>query len=118
MLEFPALKTGVKGQYPFSRDILAEARVFTFLGGRQQRFPASKVRRQWTLHLELLDEEEAWAVEEFARRHYETAEPFRFMDPLTGTEHWPCFLAGKRLEGIADGPMRRRSRLVVIEGGV
>lgn len=118
MLEFPALKTGVKGQYPLSREIVAEARVFTFLDGRKQRFPSSKARRQWAVQLDLLDEEEAWAVEEFARRHFETAEPFRFTDPLTGTEHWPCYLAGKRFGGAADGPMKRRCQLLVIEGGV
>lgn len=118
MLEFPTLKTGVKGQYPLTREVLAEARVFTFLDGRQQRFPATKARMRWTLHLEMLDEEEAWAVEEFARRHFETAEPFRFTDPLTGTEYWPCFLGGRQFGSAAEGPMRRRLKLLVIEGEV
>lgn len=118
MLEFPKLRTGVTGQHPLASELLAETRVFTFLDGRQQRFPARKPRRKWTVRLDLLDEEEAWAVEEFARRHFETAEPFRFTDPRTGIEHSPCHLAGKGFDGAADGPMRRRCTLVVVEGGV
>lgn len=118
MLDFPRLKTGVNGQYPLTCEILAEARILRFIGGREQRFPTRKPRRRWTVRLDLLDEEEAWAVEEFARKHYETAEPFRFTDPLTGAEHWPCFLAGKEFSCAVEGPLKRRATLVVAEGGV
>jgi hypothetical protein len=116
VLEFPTLRTGVAGQYPLRREVLAEIRVYTFLDGRQQRFPAAKLRRRWTLQLDLLDEEEAWAVEEFARQHFETAEPFRFTDPQTGTVHWPCYLLGKSFATDAKGPKHRGCTLVVIEG--
>lgn len=116
MLEFPTLRTGVAGQYPLSREFLAETRVYTFLDGRQQRFPAAKLRRRWTLQLDMLDEQEAWAVEEFARQHFETAEPFRFKDPHTGMVHWPCFLQGRSFSSDASGPMHRGCVLVVIEG--
>lgn len=118
MLEFPRLKTGVNGQHPLTCEILAEARVFRFLGGREQRFLAKKPRRRWTVRLELLDEEEAWAIEEFARKHFETAEPFRFTDPLTGVAYWPCFLAGREFRSAAEGPLKRQATLVVAEGGV
>ncbi len=118
MLEFPNLKTGVNGQHPLTCEILAEARVFRFLGGREQRFPARRPLRRWTIRLDLLDEEEAWAVEEFARKHFETAEPFLFRDPLTGTEHWPCYLAGRQFSSAAEGPLKRKATLVVAEGGV
>lgn len=117
MLEFPRLKTGVKGQHPITCEILADTRVFRFLDGQTQRFPARKLRRRWTVHLDLLDEEEAWQVEEFARKHFMTAEPFRFVDPRTGREYAPCHLAGSRFEVTADGPMKRRCSLVVMEGG-
>jgi phage-related protein len=117
MLEFPKLRSGVTVQHPLTCKLQAETRVLKFLDGRQQRFPAKKPQRKWTVHLELMDEEEAWALEDFARRHFETAEPFRFTDPRTGVEYAHCYLAGKEFEVAADGPMKRRCTLVVVEGG-
>lgn len=117
MLEFPRLKTGVKGQHPITCEIVADTRVFRFLDGQTQRFPARKPRRRWTVRLDLLDEEEAWLIEQFARQHFVTAEPFRFVDPRTGREHAPCHLAGNEVGVVADGPMKRRCSLVVVEGG-
>jgi hypothetical protein len=117
MLEFPKLRTGVTAQHPLACVLLSETRIFTFLDGRQQRFPVTKPRKKWILRLDQLDESEAWAVEEFARRHFETAEPFRFKDPRTGVEHAPCYLARNEFQITADGPMKRRCTLVVVEGG-
>lgn len=116
MLEFPRLKTGVSAQYPLQREILAETRTFTFLDGKQQRFPVKRLRRRWAVRLEDLAEDEAAAIETFAFQHRETGEAFRFLDPVTGREHYPCYLEGRAQQQTAVGPGRRQSVLIVVEG--
>ncbi len=117
MLEFPKLKTQAEVQYPVQMELEAATAVFTFLDGKQQRFPQLRPRRRWIILLDQLDENEAARLAEFARRHRETAEPFRFTDPLTGAQHYPCYLDGGEHEQSALGPGRRRTSLVVVEGG-
>lgn len=117
MLEFPRLKTGVSAQYPVQREILGETRTFTFLDGKQQRFPVKRLRRRWVIRFRDLSEEEAAAVEEFAFQHRETGEAFRFLDPVTGREHFPCYLEGRSQVQSAVGPGRRESVVVIVEGG-
>lgn len=116
MLEFPQLKTGVRAQYPLEKELLAWTKVFRFLDGRQQRFPVKKMRKRWRIQLDQLDEKETAVLEEFARRHRETAEPFRFTDPMTGSEHWPCHLEGGEHTQFVSGPARGGTVLVVVEG--
>jgi len=116
MLEFPRLKTGAGAQYPVVVEMRAATRVFTFLDGRQQRFPASRPCRKWRIEYDELDETEAARLEEFSARHRETAEPFRFTDPLTGREHWPCYLEGREQVQVVKGPGRRKMTLIVVEG--
>lgn len=116
MLEFPRLKTGVSAQYPLQRETVVRIRRFTFLDGKQQRFPAKKFHRRWVLWLSELGEEEAAAIESLAFRHRETGEPFRFEDPITGRVHYPCYLEERAQEQTALGPGRRKSALVIVEG--
>lgn len=117
MLEFPRLKTGVSAQYPLHREIIGETRTLTFLDGKQQRFPGKRIHRRWILRLGELGEEEAAAIENFAFQHRQTGEPFRFADPLSGREHFPCYLEGRVQRQSALGPGRRQSILIVVEGG-
>ncbi len=117
MLEFPKLKTKAEVQYPVTLELQAATTVFTFLDGKQQRFPQRRPRRRWTIVLDQLDENEAARLAEFATRHRESAEPFRFTDPFTGTQHYPCYLEGREHEQAAIGAGHRRTSLIVVEGG-
>lgn len=116
MLEFPRLTTGPSAQYPLQCEILGGVKRFTFLDGKQQRFPARKMRRRWILSLGELREDEAADIESFALRHRETGEPFRFTDPLTGRAYFPCYLEGRVQQQTALGPGRKQTVLVIVEG--
>lgn len=117
MLRFPRLKTGVQAQHPLQKKCEFPVRIFTFLDGKEQRFPASRGRRSWTVRLDQLDEREAADVEAFARAHFLTLEPFEFTDPATGRLHGPCRLAGNSFEAESDGAMRLRTTIVIVEEG-
>jgi phage-related protein len=117
MLQFPRLKTGVQAQHPFPKTYEFPVRIFTFLDGKEQRFPAGRGRRSWTVYLGELDEREAADVEAFAKAHFLTLEPFEFTDPVTGRKHGPCRLAGGSLAVEGAGTGRRGTTLVIVEEG-
>jgi len=115
MLEFPRLKTGAAVQYPVEYTAESPVRAFTFLDGSQQRFARQRTRRRWILRLDLLDDDEAARLEEFARRHFRTREPFQFVDPRTGVAYSPCRLEGGQQQVQARGAGRTGATLVITE---
>jgi hypothetical protein len=115
MLEFPRLKTGVAVQYPVEYAADSPVRAFTFLDGTQQRFVRKRIRRRWIVRLDQLDEGEAARLEEFAKRHFQTLEPFEFVDPRTGVAYSPCLLEGGEQHVQALGPGRSGATLVIVE---
>lgn len=116
MLEFPKLKTGVSAQYGLWSEVRAKTRVMEFIDGSEQRYRVTKPRRRWVVRLEQLDEGEAARVEEFARRHFETLESFRFTDPVSGSVHDGCVLEGTSREVEARSRENCGLKLVVAEG--
>lgn len=115
MLQFPRLKTGVQAQHPLHRTFEFPVRIFTFLDGKEQRFPVRRGRKSWTVYLDQLDEREASEVEAFARMHFLTLEPFEFTDPVTGRNHGPCRLAGGSVEVEGTAIRRLGTTLVIVE---
>ena len=86
MASFPALKTGAYAQYPSDRTRGFATSVYRFLDGSEQRFPGySAPLRRWIIRLDLLDEEELVALEQFFVSQAGRAGTFAFTDPWNGT---------------------------------
>lgn len=115
MLTFPRLRTGAVVQYPFERAIEQPVSVFTFLDGKEQRFPSRRCRRKWVVRLDQMDEQEAAAVDSLVRAHLLTLEPFQFTDPWSGTIHDRCRIATERHETGSIGVANRAIYLVIVE---
>ena len=68
MATFPILKTGAVAQYPARRRVEFQNQAVRFVNGSEQRYrDCTAPRRGWEIALELLDEGELAAVEEFFR---------------------------------------------------
>ncbi|MBI5280518.1 MAG: hypothetical protein HY858_02460 [Candidatus Solibacter usitatus] len=113
MSQFPMLKTGAAAQYPLERESRRGVRVMRFLDGSEQRYAARKERRRWVVRVDQLDEREAAALSEFARRYFETLERFAFTDPADGSVHPQCVLEGERQTVLAGGEWRFGTTLVI-----
>ena len=63
---FPTLKTGAVMQYPAQRTLQFNTDAIRFLDGTEQRFRDNpSVLHQWTIQLDLLDESELAAFDQF-----------------------------------------------------
>jgi len=119
MASFPILKTGAIAQYPVSRRVEFQNQTVRFVNGGEQRYrDCGNARRRWEIGLNLLDDGELAAVEEFFLSMGGTFETFTFVDPWDGVEYANCSLAGDVLEVAALGEMRGRATLVVVENRV
>src|SRR5689334_7419945 len=99
MPSFPALKTGAIAQYPASRCVEFQNQAVRFVSGAEQRYrDCGKARHRWEIALQLLDEGERAAIEEFFRAMGGSFETFVFVDPWDGVEYENCSLAGDELE--------------------
>ncbi len=95
MIAFPLLKTGVVLQYPATRMIQNPTCVLSFLDGTEQRFPLYRSPlRKWTIRLDLLDENEMAALEDFFLAEQGQAGNFAFTDPRDGSAYPNCSLEG------------------------
>ena len=83
MAIFPALKTGAYAQYPSDRTRQFATAAYRFLDGSEQRFAhyGSPLRR-WTIRLNLLDEAELTALEQFYVAQGGRDGTFTFTDPF------------------------------------
>ena len=116
MASFPVLKTGAIAQYPSDRTRSFSTQVFRFLDGSEQRFPAFTAQmRQWTVRLDLLDEAELAALEEFFVGEDGRAGAFAFTDPFDGTVYSNCSFASDTLAVQFEGPMKGVTQVVVKE---
>jgi hypothetical protein len=115
-LRFPILKTGAVAQYPASRHIEFRNRAVRFVDGTEQRYrDCSGPLRRWEIALQLLDEGELAAIDEFFRATGGTFGTFAFVDPWDGVEYANCSLAEDELEIAAMAEMRGNAKLVVLE---
>jgi hypothetical protein len=116
MSNFPLLKTGAFLQYPAIRHIQNSTCVLRFLDGTEQRFrDYPSPARRWTVRLDLLDEAEMAALEEFLISQQGQSGRFSFTDPWEGTTHADCSLEGDVVPLEFIGISRGRSMLVVKE---
>jgi phage-related protein len=96
---FPLLKTGAIAQYPSDRTQQTFTSVFRFVDGSEQRFrTGSTPLKKWLIRLDLLDESELTALEEFFSSQAGRFGSFAFTDPWDNTVHSDCSLDSDQLE--------------------
>jgi len=113
---FPKLKTGAVAQYPLSRELrLASERVRFVDGGYQRYRDAGVIRRRWMIQLDLLDEGEMAAMEEFFAAVAGTYTTFPFTDPWDGKEYEGCRLESDEVDFTASREMQGSTTLTVTQ---
>lgn len=113
---FPILKTGAVAQYPATNTTQFASFVVRFLDGGDQRyrqFPSSL--RRWTIKLNMLDEAELSAIEEFFISQKGRFGTFAFVDPWTQTTFANCSLDQDTLDCQLQGEAQGSTSLVVVE---
>lgn len=115
-VSFPALKTGAVAQYPSDRAVQASAQVFRFLDGSEQRFLAfGAPLHKWRIQLNLLDERELIALEQFFASQAGRSGSFTFTDPWDGTVYANCSFDEDAFASELIGPGRGTAQVVVKE---
>lgn len=118
MTEFPKLQSGSVAQYPLARGHAYETHVVRFLDGSEQRHALGKRRREWTVVLDGLSEEETAVLLDFVDAVRGRGATFAFTDPQSGRRHERCRLGEDRTVWDWDARGRVSGRLMVIEEGV
>jgi len=115
MAEFPKLKTGAVAQYPSSREARLRNDSVRFLDGTFQRYrDAGAIERRWVIQLELLDEGEMAALEEFFVSMEGAFGEFTFNDPWDGQPYEHCRI-GDEATFISAGEMQGSTTLTVTQ---
>jgi phage-related protein len=116
MNTFPALKTGAVAQYPAQKQVQFSTQVVRFVDGSEQRFADyGTPLHHWVIRLQLLDESEMYAIQQFYRELQGASGSFSFTDPWSGTVYPNCSLEGDTLSEQFDAEMRGQTRLIVRE---
>jgi hypothetical protein len=116
MATLPQLKTGAVLQYPASKEVAFSTGIVRFLDGAEQRYREYKAPlRRWIIRLNLLDEAELSALEEFFASREGQAGSFSFIDPWSAAAYADCSLDSDSMESGALDQMRCRTTLVVRE---
>jgi hypothetical protein len=116
---FPTLKTGAVAQYPATKTNQFASFVVRFLDGGDQRyrqFPAPL--RSWIIKLNMLDEAELKALEQFFVAQEGSFGTFSFVDPWTQTTIANCSLDQDMLQYAVLGELQGTAQLVVVENRV
>lgn len=115
-MRFPVLKTGAVAQYPAAKGLRMGTQVVRFVDGSEQRYrEQGRARRWWVIRLELLDEAEVAAIEEFFADCQGAFGSFAFTDPWDATEYGDCSLEQESLEAAMAGELRGATALVIRE---
>jgi hypothetical protein len=113
---FPTLKTGAVTQYPTKRALQFNTDAIRFLDGTEQRFRDNpSVLHEWTIQLDLLDETELAAFDQFFLSNQGRFGDFSFTDPWDGTVYASCSLATDDFSFELRGEMRGKSAFTVKE---
>jgi len=113
---FPTLKTGAVMQYPAKRTLLYKTDIIRFLDGTEQRFRDSpSVLHRWIIPLDLLDESELSAFDQFFISNQGRFGSFSFTDPWDGTVYPNCSLAIDTSSFTLSGEMRGGTTVTVCE---
>jgi hypothetical protein len=116
MRAFPKLKTGAVAQYPITREVRLQNESVRFVDGSYQRYRDSgALRRRWVIQLELLDEGEIAALEEFFTGMLGAYSTFTFTDPWDGTDYQNCRLESDDAKFAAAAEMQGNTTLTVTQ---
>jgi hypothetical protein len=116
MATFPKLKTESVMQYPAGKGLRFASQVVRFLDGSEQRYrDRAGALRRWVIRLDLLDEGELAALEEFFLANQGAFGSFAFTDPWDGVEYADCSLEEDAFEFSLTGEMRGRATVTVVE---
>jgi hypothetical protein len=116
---FPFLKTGAVMQYPGKRTLQFNTDTIRFLDGTEQRFRDNpSVLHQWTIQLDLLDESELAALDQFFLTNQGRFGSFSFTDPWDGAVYPNCSLAGDTFGFQLSGEMRGKTTVTVCENRI
>jgi len=115
MPTFPLLKSGQEAQYPVRRTLIQNVQTVSFLDGSEQRCATSGPLHEWTIQLDLIDEQEFTALETFVEQVQGQTGQFTFTDPLDGVQYTNCSLADGSLSETFNGPGRVSTQLVIRE---
>ena len=116
---FPTLKTGAVTQYPATMSTHYSSFVVRFLDGSDQRYRHySAPLRRWVIQLDMLDDAELGALEQFFNMQQGRFETFFFVDPWTQVTIPSCSMEQDSLDYELSGEMRGSTSLVVVENRV
>jgi hypothetical protein len=116
---FPTLKTGAVAQYPATKTNQFASFVVRFLDGGDQRYRQfSAPLRSWVIKLNMLDEAELAALEQFFVALDGSFSTFSFVDPWTQTTFASCSLNQDTLQYAVQGELQGTAQLVVVENRV
>src|SRR5258706_66724 len=116
MANFPALKTGVVMQYPATATIRFVNQLIQFVDGAEQRYrdyPGSL--HEWVIRLDLIDEAELKALEQFFTDRQGQFDSFVFVDPKDNVTYPDCSLVIDDLAFSLNGERRGKTIVVVRE---
>ena len=116
MATLPLLKTGAVMQYPATRERSYSTGIVRFVDGAEQRYRDYKAPlTRWVVRLDLLDEREMAAIQDFFVEQDGGYESFTFVDPWDESVHPNCSLDGDVLEAWFLDELRCRTEVVVRE---
>jgi hypothetical protein len=116
MTTFPKLKTEAVMQYPGVKALRFQSEIVRFVDGSEQRYrDAASALHRWTVRLDLLDERELSALDEFFEANQGAFGSFAFIDPWDGTEYPDCSLESDSFEFTLTGEMRGQTKLEIRE---
>ncbi len=114
MAEFPRLKTDAVMQYPAGRGFQYATSVVRFVDGAEQRYREfGEPLVAWHIRLDLLDEAELAALENFFVSEQGRSGSFAFVDPWDNVEYPDCSLDQDDFVFDLADEMRAQTTLVV-----
>jgi phage-related protein len=116
MATFPLLKTGAVMQYPAKATIRYSNRLIKFVDGGEQRYRDTPAPlHEWLIRLDMLDEAEMKAFEEFFVEQEGQFGSFLFTDPKDSVQYPDCSLMIDDFDFTLDGERRGKTSMVVKE---
>jgi hypothetical protein len=116
MATFPVLKTGAMMQYPAVRTTRYSSQLMRFVDGSEQRYRDYRAPlHEWVIRLDLLDEAEMKALENFFTEQQGEFGSFIFVDPNDNTTYPDCSLMIDEFDFTLNGERRGQTSVVVRE---
>jgi hypothetical protein len=116
MATFPLLKTGSVTQYPAYSATSESISIVRFMDGADQRWRSQgKSLRRWQVSLQLLSDDEIFAIESFFEEQAAEYTSFVFTDPLSGAAVPNCRIGDSSLMTEYEGPNSGTVSLWIVE---